>query len=295
MESDEMRWSKDKSSSLGMPMSPQEISKRYKHQSLGMPLSHPFFIVKNQVTFQETIFLLLHILCVFPGASLLLLSVLFCFVCCNKWFDHIMFVLERDLLHFSFAKNTLFFTLFVQRVFSFSATMFSFHFSPWFLFRYCYIFASRCIYTTGLCWFSSKELSQKGLNGVGKEKNFHAKSGTKRSLFRLRLRLLHAMLDVILIVCLVIFVVAWLVSNDWDFLMSLWKKLCIVFIIWKHLFGFLLWCFIWVDLAHAYHMLDSNKSPYSLYDHLVFDLWCHLMLLLMMFCRYEWLWPLLLS
>jgi hypothetical protein len=34
------------------------------------------------------------------------------------------------------------------------------------------------------------------------------KSGTKRSLFRLRLRLLHGMLDVILIVCLVIFAVA---------------------------------------------------------------------------------------
>jgi hypothetical protein len=26
-----------------------------------------------------------------------------------------------------------------------------------------------------LCWFSSKELFQKGLNGVGKEKKFHAK------------------------------------------------------------------------------------------------------------------------
>jgi hypothetical protein len=46
---------------------------------------------------------------------------------------------------------------------------------------------------------------QKGLNGVGKEKKFHAKSGTKRSLFRLQLRLLHVMLDVILIVCLVVF------------------------------------------------------------------------------------------
>jgi hypothetical protein len=71
---------------------------------------------------------------------------------------------------FFIAKNTLFFTLIVQRVFSFSRTVFSFHFSPWFLFRSCYIFALRCIYTTGLCWFSSKELSQKGLNGVGKEK-----------------------------------------------------------------------------------------------------------------------------
>jgi hypothetical protein len=56
--------------------------------------------------------------------------------------------------------------------------------------------------------FSSKELFQKDLNGVGKEKKFHEKSGTKRSLFRLRLRILHAMLDVILIVCLVVFAVA---------------------------------------------------------------------------------------
>jgi hypothetical protein len=59
----------DKGSSLGIPMSPQEISKRYKSQSSGMPPRHPFFIDKNQVTFQHTIFLLLHALCVFLGAS----------------------------------------------------------------------------------------------------------------------------------------------------------------------------------------------------------------------------------
>jgi hypothetical protein len=59
----------DKSSGLGMPMSPQEISKKYKRQSMGMPPRHPFFIGKNQVTSQDTIFLLLHILCVFLGAS----------------------------------------------------------------------------------------------------------------------------------------------------------------------------------------------------------------------------------
>jgi hypothetical protein len=41
-----------------------------------------------------------------------------------------------------------------------------------------------------------------------KRKKFHANSGTNESLFRLRLRLLHVMLDVILIVCLVVFVVA---------------------------------------------------------------------------------------
>jgi hypothetical protein len=38
---------------------------------LGMPPRHPFFIGKNQVTFQHTIFLLLHALCIFLGASLL--------------------------------------------------------------------------------------------------------------------------------------------------------------------------------------------------------------------------------
>jgi hypothetical protein len=61
---------------------------------LGDAPRHPFFIGKNQVTFQDTIFLLLHILCVSLGASVFLLSVLFCFVCCNKWFDHIKFLLE---------------------------------------------------------------------------------------------------------------------------------------------------------------------------------------------------------
>jgi hypothetical protein len=39
---------------------------------LGMPSRHPFFIGKNQVTFQHTIFLFLHALCVFHGASVIL-------------------------------------------------------------------------------------------------------------------------------------------------------------------------------------------------------------------------------
>jgi hypothetical protein len=42
---------------LGDAHAPQEISKRYKHQSLGMPPRHPFFVGKNQVTFQNTIFI----------------------------------------------------------------------------------------------------------------------------------------------------------------------------------------------------------------------------------------------
>jgi hypothetical protein len=126
---------------LGYAPAPQEISKRYKRQSLGMPPRHPFFIGKNQVTFQHTIFLLLHALCVFLGASLVFSFVLFAAI--NGWTPKNFF--WRRFTYFSFAKNTLFFTLIIQRVFSFSATAFSFHFLPSFLFRSCYIFASRCI------------------------------------------------------------------------------------------------------------------------------------------------------
>jgi hypothetical protein len=50
----------------------------------------------------------------FLERQLFLFLVLFCFVCCNKWLDHIMFVLEGDELCFSFAKNTPFFTLIVS-------------------------------------------------------------------------------------------------------------------------------------------------------------------------------------
>jgi hypothetical protein len=72
--------------------------------------------------------------------------------------------------------------------------------------------------------FHLKELFQKGWMVLEKRKKFHAYSGTNGSLFRLWLRLLHVMLDVILIVCLVVFAVAWIVSNDWDCLMCLWKN-----------------------------------------------------------------------
>jgi hypothetical protein len=41
-----------------------------------------------------------------------------------------------------------------------------------------------------------------------KRKSFMQKSGTKRSLCKLRLRLLHVVLDVVLILCLVIFSIA---------------------------------------------------------------------------------------
>jgi hypothetical protein len=101
--------------------------------------------------------------------SLLSLWVFFCFVCCNKWLGPNKFLLE--MTHSVFiAKNTLVFTLIVQRVFSFCRTAFSFCFLPWFLFRSCFIFISRCIYTTGLFWFSSKELFKKWFEWCWKRK-----------------------------------------------------------------------------------------------------------------------------
>jgi hypothetical protein len=63
--------------------------------NLGDAPRHPFFIGKNQVIFQDTVFLLLRILCIFLEASLLLLSVLFFFVFCNKWLDPSIFLLEK--------------------------------------------------------------------------------------------------------------------------------------------------------------------------------------------------------
>jgi hypothetical protein len=38
---------------------------------------------------------LLHILCVVLGASLFLVLVFFCFVCCNKWLDPSILLLEK--------------------------------------------------------------------------------------------------------------------------------------------------------------------------------------------------------
>jgi hypothetical protein len=90
---------------------------------------------------------------------------------------------------------------------------------------------------------------------LDRRNNFMQKSGTKRSLFRLRLRLFHAMLNVVLIVCLVIFAVAWLVSNDWDCLMSLWKNHALFLLCGSIYLGWLGTC-----LQHVW-LLQSRHKP----------------------------------
>jgi hypothetical protein len=73
------------------PINIQEV----QASKLGDSLWHPFFINKNIRSSFKTLFLFLHMLCVFLGAYLFLLSVFFCFVCCNKWLDLNIFLLEK--------------------------------------------------------------------------------------------------------------------------------------------------------------------------------------------------------
>jgi hypothetical protein len=51
---------------------------------------------------------LLHILCIFLGASLLSLSVFFCFVCCNKWLEPNKFLLEKTHSVFHCQEHSIF-------------------------------------------------------------------------------------------------------------------------------------------------------------------------------------------
>jgi hypothetical protein len=51
---------------------PKKYPRSTSVKAWGCPPRHPFFIGKNQVTFQDTIFLLLYAICVFLGASVAL-------------------------------------------------------------------------------------------------------------------------------------------------------------------------------------------------------------------------------
>jgi hypothetical protein len=70
-----------KAQACGCPCHPKKYPRH--------PLIHQ---QKYQVIFQDTIFLLLHMLCVVLGASLFLFLVFFCFFCSNKWLDPSIFL-----------------------------------------------------------------------------------------------------------------------------------------------------------------------------------------------------------
>jgi hypothetical protein len=125
-------------------MSPQEISKRYKRQSLGMPRGTPSSSAKIRSPFKTLYFYCFIYYAFFLERLYFRYQFSFIlFAAINVW-TPTNFIWRRHTPFF-IAKNTLVFTLIVQWVFSFSSTPFSFYFSPWFLFRSCYIFVSRCI------------------------------------------------------------------------------------------------------------------------------------------------------
>jgi hypothetical protein len=66
---------------------PKKYPRSTDVKAWGCPRGTPFFIGKNQVTFQDTIFLLLYALCVFLGASVVLVFFisLVLFVAINCW------------------------------------------------------------------------------------------------------------------------------------------------------------------------------------------------------------------
>jgi hypothetical protein len=88
---------------------------------------------------------LLYILCVFLGAPLLLFSVFFSFVCCNKWLDPNKFLLEKMHSIFHLPRTLYFSLLSFNKCSLFLELRLAFVFCLNFLFRSCYIFASSCI------------------------------------------------------------------------------------------------------------------------------------------------------
>jgi hypothetical protein len=189
---------------LGDAHAPQEISKMYKCQSLGMPPRHPFFIGKNQVTFQNTIFLLLHALCVFSWSvncfsfqfSLVLFAAINGWTPTNFfWRSFLAFHLPRTLRFSLLSFNECPLFLLLRLVFDFrldlcSDLVISLYQGVFWPLVHIGFHQKSCFKKFEWCW--------------KREKSSMQKSGTKRSLYRLRPRLLHAVLDVFLIVCLVV-------------------------------------------------------------------------------------------
>jgi hypothetical protein len=66
----------------------------------------------------------------FLERQLFLLSIFFCFACCNKRFDHIMLVWRETYFAFHLPRTLNFSLLSFNDCFSFSRTAFSFRFSP---------------------------------------------------------------------------------------------------------------------------------------------------------------------
>jgi hypothetical protein len=86
------------------PRNIQEVQASKLGDAQGIPSSS----IKHRVIFLDTIFLLLHMLCVVLGASLFVFLVFFSFACYSIWLDLSIFVLENDTLPFNCIEHSSF-------------------------------------------------------------------------------------------------------------------------------------------------------------------------------------------
>ena len=93
-----------------MPMHPKKYPRVTSVKAWGCPRGTPFSSAKIRSPFNTLYFYCFMHYAFFLERQLFQFSVLFSFVCCNKWLDPNKFLLEK-LPCFSFAKNTPFFTL----------------------------------------------------------------------------------------------------------------------------------------------------------------------------------------
>jgi hypothetical protein len=114
----------------GCPCCPKKYVRSTSVKSWGCPEAPLLHRQNIRSSFKILYFLLLRILCVFLRASLFLLSVFFCFVCCNKWLHPNIFLLEKthsvfhcqehcSLHSLSFNKCSLFLVLRLAFIFHF--------------------------------------------------------------------------------------------------------------------------------------------------------------------------------
>ena len=153
-----------------MPMSPQEIFKRYKRQSLGMPRSIPIFIIKVSGHFSmRYIFIASYDMCYSWSVFIFVVCfILFCLLFNKVGPHHILFwrethsvliAYERSSFHFHCFVGVLFFEYFVQL-----------QFFTHILFRACQFALFMFEQLSGLfCLLSMRVISIK-LVGVGSKK-----------------------------------------------------------------------------------------------------------------------------
>jgi hypothetical protein len=100
----------------------------------------------------------------------------------NKWLDHIMFILERAMLHFSLPRTLLFSLLSFNECSLFLLLHLVFIFRLDFSLDLVISFHQGVFRPLVYVGFPQKSCLKKGLNGVGEEKKFYAKKWYKKEL-----------------------------------------------------------------------------------------------------------------